>query len=76
MPRLSPCSRSDFIRKLRNLGYQGPFRGGDHDYMSKSGQANIKIPNPHRNQSGGISVGLLSRILRDSGISRGEWEKA
>jgi predicted RNA binding protein YcfA (HicA-like mRNA interferase family) len=57
VPRLSPCSRPEFIRKLRNLGYQGPFRGGDHEYMAKPGHGNIKVPNPHSNQSG-ISVDL------------------
>lgn len=73
MPRLTPCSRSDFIRKLKNLGYQGPSTGSDHEFMSKSGHANIKVPNPHR---GDISVDLLSRILRDSNISRDDWIKA
>ena len=75
MPRPSPCSRSEFIRKLRNLGYQGPYRGSDHHYMAKPGLGNIKVPNPHSNQSG-ISVDLLRRILRDSNISRDDWEKA
>jgi predicted RNA binding protein YcfA (HicA-like mRNA interferase family) len=73
VPRLTPCSRSDFIRKLKNLRYQGPFSGSDHEFMSKPGHGNIKVPNPHQ---GDISVDLLSRILRDSNISRDDWIKA
>lgn len=32
----------------------------------------MRIPNPHQ---GDISRGLLTRILRQAGISREEWEK-
>jgi predicted RNA binding protein YcfA (HicA-like mRNA interferase family) len=75
MAALSPCSRGDFIRKLRALGYSGPYRGGDHQYMTKQGAATIKVPNPHSRQSG-ISVNLLSRILRTAKISHDEWNNA
>ena len=61
MATLSPCSRREFIRKLRVLGYDGSFAGGKHRYMTKLGGATITVPNPHR---GDISVSLLSRILR------------
>jgi predicted RNA binding protein YcfA (HicA-like mRNA interferase family) len=74
--RLSPCSRSEFIRKLRNLGFSGPYQGGDHEFMSKLGHANVKIPNPHGRQGGGIGIGILQRVLRDSDISRDDWDKA
>ena len=73
MPRLSPCSRSDFVRKFKNLGYEGPVGGGDHQFMSKRGHGTVKIPNPHR---GDISVDLLKRILRDAHVSREEWIEA
>jgi len=76
VPRLTPCSRREFIRKLRNLGYAGPFGGSDHQYMSKKGGGTIKVPNPHGDLSGGISVDLPSRILRDSNISPDDWMKA
>jgi hypothetical protein len=33
----------------------------------------VRIPNPHR---GDIGVALLTRILRQAGISRDEWEQA
>ena len=73
MARLAPCSRTEFIRKLKNLGYDGPFAGAKHQVMSAPGKSNIIIPNPHR---GDLSVDLLSRILRDSNIDRDEWTRA
>jgi len=72
-PRLTPCSRSEFVRKLRKLGYDGPKAGGKHEFMSAPGKANIRVPNPHR---GDISVDLLSRVLRDAEIDRDEWDEA
>jgi predicted RNA binding protein YcfA (HicA-like mRNA interferase family) len=71
--RLTPCSRAEFIGKLKNLGYDGPFVGAKHHVMSAPGRANVIVPNPHR---GDISVGLLSRILRDANIDRDGWTRA
>ena len=73
MPRLSPCTRAEFIRKLRSLGYTGPFAGAKHQVMSAVGKPNVIIPNPQR---GEISVDLLSRILRDANINRDDWISA
>lgn len=73
MAGLSPCSRREFIRKLRSLGYTGPFAGGRHEFMTKSGAATITLPNPHR---GVISVDLLTRILRVANIDHRDWESA
>ena len=33
MSRWTPCKRSDFIRRLRTLGFDGPFSGGRHSFM-------------------------------------------
>ena len=71
--RLLPCSRSEFIRKLRRLGYNGPFAGGRHAYMTKSGSQPVTVPNPHK---GDISIGLLAKILRDSRIDRDDFLNA
>ena len=79
MPRLTPCSREVFIRKLKTLGYYGPYKGtgGHPQFMSKPGTGTIAIPNPHSQKFGGqIGVDLLRRILRDNAISRDDWEKA
>jgi predicted RNA binding protein YcfA (HicA-like mRNA interferase family) len=70
VPRLTPCSRPEFIRKLKSLGYNGPFAGTKHQLMSAAGKPNIIIPNPHQ---GDISVDLLSKILRDANIDRDAW---
>jgi predicted RNA binding protein YcfA (HicA-like mRNA interferase family) len=73
MAALVPCSRREFIRKLRALGYDGPYAGGKHGHMTKHGGATITVPNPHM---GDISVGLLRRILRSANISPDDWMKA
>jgi len=31
--RWTPCKRRDFIRRLRQLGFDGPFSGTRHQYM-------------------------------------------
>jgi predicted RNA binding protein YcfA (HicA-like mRNA interferase family) len=71
--KLSPVSRRELIRKLRGLGAVGPFQGKRHQYMVR-GIDTIIIPNPHHGDE--IGVDLLSKILRDGGISREEWFSA
>jgi predicted RNA binding protein YcfA (HicA-like mRNA interferase family) len=71
MPPFGPIKRSDLIRYLRQLGFEGPYPGGNHQYMKREVQR-LAIPNPHQ---GDISRNLLSRILRQAGISREEWER-
>jgi len=70
--KLSPVSWTELVRRLRNLGFDGPYRGGKHPYMIK-GDLVLTIPNPHKKE---IGVDLLQRILRRAGISRQEWFKA
>lgn len=33
MSRWIPCRRRDFIRRLRRLGFDGPFSGTRHQFM-------------------------------------------
>lgn len=33
MSRWTPCKRRDFIRKIRELGFEGPFSGTRHQFM-------------------------------------------
>ena len=33
MGRWTPCKRRDFIKKLRQLGFDGPFSGTRHQFM-------------------------------------------
>ena len=70
MPALKPISRRDLVRRLRALGFEGPYAGGRHEFMVR-GNTRLILPNPHR---GEIGTALLSRILRQAGISREEWE--
>jgi len=67
--RLTPVKCEQFIQRLRELGFEGPFPGRKHQIM-RCGNQTIRLPNPHQSE---ISVDLLRRILRDSGISRAEW---
>ncbi len=69
MAELSPVSWADLVRRLRKLGFDGPYQGGKHPYMIK-GNLVLTIPNPHRRD---IGVALLSRILRRAGVSKEEW---
>ena len=69
MPKLTPISWNDLVKRLRHFGFQGPYQGGRHPYMLK-GNLVLTIPNPHR---GEIGVDLLVRILRQAGISREAW---
>jgi predicted RNA binding protein YcfA (HicA-like mRNA interferase family) len=72
MPGLSPCSHRELVRKFKNLGYDGPFAGGKHLYMTKRGST-VTIPNPHR---GDIGINLLKRILDNANIRHDEWNSA
>ncbi|WP_250126156.1 type II toxin-antitoxin system HicA family toxin [Chroococcidiopsis sp. CCMEE 29] len=67
---LGPIKRRDLIACLRQLGFDGPFSGKKHQFMSK-GVLRVRIPNPHQ---GDISKGLLATVLIEAGISREEWE--
>jgi predicted RNA binding protein YcfA (HicA-like mRNA interferase family) len=71
MPRVGPISRQDLIRYLRELGFTGPFSGGNHQFMVRN-DVTLRVPNPHR---GDISTELLVRILRQAGIARAVWER-
>jgi len=33
MSNWNPCRRSLFVRKLRGLGFEGPFSGAKHQYL-------------------------------------------
>lgn len=69
MAELLPVSWTNLVRRLKKLGFDGPFQGGKHPYMIK-GDLVLTITNPHH---GVIGVALLSRILKRSGITKKEW---
>jgi predicted RNA binding protein YcfA (HicA-like mRNA interferase family) len=71
VPRIGPIKRKNLLRYLRDLGFEGPYSGGKHQYMVK-GQIKLVIPNPHQSD---IGPDLLVRILRQADINRDEWEQ-
>jgi len=72
MPKIPPCSRIELIKKLRMLGFEGPFSGGKHSYMKRGSDKQI-IPNPHGKD---ISSVLIKEMLKQGGISIEEWLEA
>jgi predicted RNA binding protein YcfA (HicA-like mRNA interferase family) len=69
VPKLKSISHRDFVSKLKKIGFSGPFSGGKHLFMIKH-DLRLTIPNPHKKE---IGVDLLTRILRQAGISKDEW---
>jgi len=67
---LKPISRKELMKKLKRLGFSGPYSGGKHQFMER-GNFKIFIPNPH----GGKDIGiiLLSRIIKELKISKKEF---
>ena len=71
MPRFGPIKRKDLLAFLRVFGFEGPYSGGKHQFMIR-GDLTLHVPNPHQ---GDIGRELLSRILKQAGISREQWER-
>ena len=67
--RLVPVTRTNLIKRFKQLGWEGPRPGGDHDFMVK-GKQKARIPNEHRRD---IGRGLLWAVLKEANISRDEW---
>jgi predicted RNA binding protein YcfA (HicA-like mRNA interferase family) len=67
--RIASVSWNTLVRKLRTLGFDGPYRSGKHHFMIKS-EFRLTIPNPHTRD---IGVPLLKEILTRAGVSREEW---
>ncbi len=69
MPK--PISRKELIRRLRLLGWDGPFGGGKNMNMVNSNGRPIPIPNPH---GGEIDWSLTKRILKQASIDTADWD--
>lgn len=65
-------SRRKLVQKFRKLGFDGPYSGGRHLFMTK-GELKVHIPNLHR---GDISKYLVAEILRQANITPEDWDKA
>ena len=73
MPKLSPLKSRQVIKKLRELGYEGPYPGGRHVRMVKRDSGQI-VPIP-MHQGKDVSVGLIRAIIRQVGITPEEWNR-
>ena len=71
MPPFGPIGRRSLIRHLRQLGFEGPYSGGKHQFMIRA-DITLRIPNPHHAD---IGRELLTKILRQAGITKEEWER-
>jgi predicted RNA binding protein YcfA (HicA-like mRNA interferase family) len=67
--KLTPVTHRNLVKRLRELGFEGPFSGGKHSFMTKEDIV-LTIPNPHKDR---ISTALFQRILKQANISREEW---
>jgi predicted RNA binding protein YcfA (HicA-like mRNA interferase family) len=68
-PALRAVSRRELIRRLRTLGYDGPYAGAKHQFMVR-GDRTVRIPNPHGSD---IGAPLLREVLRQAGIEVTDW---
>jgi predicted RNA binding protein YcfA (HicA-like mRNA interferase family) len=62
---LSPIARRELIRKLKKIGFNGPYSGGKHQFFKKD-NSKIFIPNPHGKD---IGIVLIDKIIKQLGIS-------
>ncbi|HEO65256.1 MAG TPA: type II toxin-antitoxin system HicA family toxin [Spirochaetes bacterium] len=69
MSKLISVSWKELVKRLKEMGFEDSYYSGKHPFMVKS-DLTLTIPNPHRKK---IGVPLLSRILKQAGISRDEW---
>lgn len=47
MPPFGPVKRKNLIRFLRKLGFEGPYSGGNHQFMLMN-EITLRVPNPHQ----------------------------
>jgi len=72
--RWKPCKRRELVRRLRKLGFDGPYSGTRHQFMVYE-QHRLAIPT-----NAEYSVPQLRVVLREveevlgREISTGEWE--
>ncbi len=70
MPKLAPIKRKDLIYYFCQLGFDGPYSGGNHQFMKKD-ILKVRIPNPHQSD---IGKNLLINILKQANVERKTWE--
>lgn len=72
MAKLTPIPAREVMRKLRKLGYEGPYGGGKHSAM-RHPETGRKISVPvHSNRD--LPIGTLRAIVKAAAVSVEEWE--
>ncbi len=71
MSALNPISRNNLIKKLKRIGFTGPYSGTRHQYLEKENHL-IFIPNPHGKD---IGIPLLKQIIKQIGINKNDFIK-
>jgi len=66
VPRFGPIKRRDLIRSLQQVGFEGPYSGGKHQFMIK-GDITLWIPNPHRGDIGRELLAIAYTAGREQG---------
>ena len=65
---MNPINRRELIKRLKTLGFSGPYSGGRHSFKAR--YVKLRVPNPH---VGDIGILMLKEILRQANISEDEW---
>lgn len=72
MPKLSPINAKDLIKILEKLGFEVIHQKGSHARLEHNDGRKTTIP-IHSGEK--VGVGLLRKIMRDTNISRNEFER-
>lgn len=75
MSRWTPCKRRDFVRRLRGLGFDGPYSGTRHQFMVFRGHR-LSIPSNEEFSVPQLRV-MLSEVEEIFGrpVSAEEWKR-
>ena len=74
MNQWNPCERNEFVRRLRRLGFDGPYSGSKHHFMILGKTNRLTVPSNFE-----YSVPQLKMMLREVAeitgreISSDEW---
>lgn len=72
MPKLSPIRGKDLVSILEKQGFSKVHQKGSHIRIAHPDGRKTSVPlHPGEN----VGVGLLKKILRDTNISRSEFER-
>ena len=67
MYRLKEVSWKDLVRRLKMLGFEGPFlSSGPHPYFMRRGDLTVDLPNPHK-QDIGVGLDLTIEVAGEVG---------